>query len=73
MTVSCDASQTGLGAVLLQQERPVAYISRALSDTEQRYAQIEKELLAVVFAFEKFNQYVYGRTVSVQSDHKPME
>ncbi|KAL5479802.1 hypothetical protein EMCRGX_G023380 [Ephydatia muelleri] len=73
VTVSCDASQTGLGAVLLQQERPVAYISRALSDTEQRYAQIEKELLAVVFAFEKFNQYVYGRTVSVQSDHKPLE
>ena len=73
VTVSCDASQTGLGAVFLQQERPVAYISRALSDTEQRYAQIEKELLAVVFAFEKFNQYVYGRTVSVQSDHKPLE
>ncbi|KAL5468831.1 hypothetical protein EMCRGX_G029953 [Ephydatia muelleri] len=73
VTVSCDASQTGLGAVLLQQECPVAYISRALSDTEQRYAQIEKELLAVVFAFEKFNQYVYGRTVSVQSDHKPLE
>ncbi|KAL5473802.1 hypothetical protein EMCRGX_G028358 [Ephydatia muelleri] len=73
VTVSCDVSQTGLGAVLLQQERPVAYISRALSDTEQRYAQIEKELLAVVFAFEKFNQYVYGRTVSVQSDHKPLE
>ena len=73
VTISCDASQSGLGAVLLQLECPVAYVSRALTDTEQRYAQIEKELLAVVFAFEKFNQYVYGKTVSVQSDHKPPE
>ena len=56
VTVSCDASQFGLGTVLLQEGRPIAYASRALTDTECRYAQIEKELLAVVFGLEKFNQ-----------------
>ena len=58
VTVSCDASQHGLGAVLLQDCQPVAYASRALTDTERRYAQIEKELLAGVFGLERCNQYV---------------
>ncbi|KAL5496422.1 hypothetical protein EMCRGX_G012702 [Ephydatia muelleri] len=61
------------GAVLLQENKPIAYPSRALTDTEKRYAQIEKQLLAVVYALEKFNQYVYGKTVQVESDHKPLE
>ena len=73
VTVSCDASQFGLGAVLLQEGQPIAYASRALTDTECRYAQIKKELLAVVFGLEKFNQYVYGKCVDVESDHKPLE
>ncbi|XP_015759420.1 PREDICTED: uncharacterized protein LOC107338702 [Acropora digitifera] len=42
-------------------------------DTERNYAQIEKELLAIVFGAEKFNQYTYGRKVFVESDHKPLE
>ncbi len=46
---------------------------RALSATEINYAQIEKELLAIVFALRKFHQYVYGVPVRVQSDHKPLE
>jgi transposase InsO family protein len=73
VTVSCDASKSGLGAVLLQDNKPVAYASRALTDTETRYAQIEKELLAVVFALERFNQYTYGKIIDVESDHKPLE
>ena len=73
LEVQCDASNKGLGAALLQNEKPVAYASRALTETEQRYATIEKEMLAVVFALEKFNNYTYGRPVTVHSDHKPLE
>ncbi len=72
VTVTCDASKYGLGAALLQEDKPVAFASRALTDAETWYAQIEKELLAVVFAFEKFNQYTYARCVEVETDHKPL-
>lgn len=73
VTLSVDASKSGLGAVLLQENKPVAYASRALTETEQRYAQIEKEMLAIVFGAERFHQYIYGKEVDVQSDHKPLE
>lgn len=74
VTLQCDASQSGLGAALLQNGQPVAYASRALTDAETRYAQIEKELLAIVFACERFESYVYGRDViRVETDHKPLE
>lgn len=71
--IQADASQRGLGAVLLQRGRPIAYASRSLNTTEQNYAQIEKELLAIVFASEKFHHYIYGFHTVIQSDHKPLE
>jgi hypothetical protein len=75
LTVQCDASQQaeGLGAALLQEGKPIAYASRALTKTETNYAQIEKELLAIVFAMEKFHHYTFARHVLVQSDYKPLE
>ena len=73
LTIQCDASQTGLGAALLQNGQPLAFVSRALTDAETRYAQIEKELLAAVWACEKFNQYTFGRHTTVISDHRPLE
>lgn len=73
LTLQCDASQTGLGVVLTQNGQPIAFASRALSDAETRYAQIEKELLSVVFGLEKFHQYTYGQRVTVQTDHQPLE
>ena len=73
VTVSVDASQEGLGAVLLQDNKPVAFASRSLTECEKRYAQIEKEMLAVVFGLEHFYYYVYGRLVTVETDHKPLE
>ena len=73
LTLQCNASNKGLGAVLKQMGQPIAFASRALTDAETRYAQIEKELLAVIFGLEKFHHYTYGRLVQVQSDHKPLE
>ncbi|KAL7883911.1 hypothetical protein SRHO_G00015690 [Serrasalmus rhombeus] len=74
--ISADASQDGLGAVLLQLHeetwQPVAYASRALTSAEVNYAQIEKELLATTYACERFHQYVYGQTVEAETDHKPL-
>ena len=71
--IQADASQRGLGAVLLQKGRPIAYASRSLSVTEQNYAQIEKELLAIIFACDKFHHYIYGFHITIRSDHKPLE
>ena len=73
LSIQCDASGQGLGAALLQEGRSVAYASRALSDAETRYATIAKEMLAIMFAFEKWHQYTFGRPVTVYSDHKPSE
>ena len=71
--LQCDASDKGLGACLMQEGQPVAYASRAMTDAEVNYAQIEKELLAIVFGVERFEQYVHGRPVKIETDHKPLE
>ena len=68
-----DASEYGLGAVLFQDERPIAYASRMLTDAETRYAQVEKEMLAISFGLTRFHHYTYGRDVHVITDHKPLE
>ena len=74
VTLQCDASEKGLGATLLQSGQPVAFASRTLSQTEQRYAQIEKECLAIVFGCDQFSQYITRRhKVTVESDHKPLQ
>ena len=53
--------------------KPVMYVSRVLTETEQRYSNIERELLAIVFALERLNHYTFGRTITVQSDHQPLQ
>jgi hypothetical protein len=73
VTIQADSSSTGLGACLMQNAQPVAYASRSLTDCEVRYAQIEKELLAILFAAEKFHHFIYGMDVEVQSDHRALE
>ena len=74
--ISADASSYGLGAVLLQQRNgewhPVVYASRAKTEAEQHYAQIEKEALATVWECEKFSLYILGKRISVETDHKPL-
>ena len=73
VTLQVDASKAGLGAALIQEHGPVAFASKAMNETQCRYAQIEKELLAVVFACKRFHQYVYGKHIKIESDHKPLE
>ena len=73
--MSADASAYGLGAVLCQKQpngssRLIAYVSIAMTECEQRYAQIEKEALALTWACERLNQYLLGSTFLLETDHK---
>ena len=73
VVIQADASHSGLGACLLQNGQPISYASRSLTETGQCCAQIEKELLAIVFAMQRFHHFIYGVDVIVHSDHKPLE
>ncbi|KAE8748061.1 hypothetical protein FOCC_FOCC005256, partial [Frankliniella occidentalis] len=73
MVVQADASQMGIGACLYQEGRPVSSSSRKLTETEQSYAQIEKEMLALTFAANRFDKFIYGMpNVLFQTDHQPL-
>ena len=71
----CDASDYAIGAVLRQKRerifQVIYYASRTLNDAQLNYATMEKELLAIVFAFEKFRPYLIGNKVVVHIDHSP--
>ena len=72
MTVQVDVSQVGLGAALPQDNKPVAFPSKALTEVESCYDNIEHEMLAVVFGAEQFRAHVYGRLYTIDCDHKPL-
>ena len=77
VTVQVDASLRGLGACLIQQhkgkDQPIAFASKSLTDMETRYTNIERELLAIVFACQCFSTYLLGRSFIAESNHKPLE
>lgn len=73
IVLSVDASSYATGAVLLQDKMPIAYASKALTPTQQSYAQIEKEALAILMGCHRFHQFLAGREFIVESDHKPLE
>ncbi|KAK2727616.1 hypothetical protein QYM36_008187 [Artemia franciscana] len=73
LELQVDASKSGLGAVLIQNENIISFSSRSLNTTEQKYSQIEKELYAIVFGIRHFHQYLYGHSFVVVTDHKTLE
>ncbi|XP_053698805.1 uncharacterized protein K02A2.6-like [Sabethes cyaneus] len=73
VTLSVDASSKAFGAVLLQNGKPVAYASKSLTSAQENYPQIEKEAAAIRFACNKFHEYVYGKRLTIETDHKPLE
>ena len=72
LTLQCDASESRLVYALLQQGQPVAFGARGMTQTERKYAQIEKEMLAIVCGCEKFDQFIYGHKITIETDHKPL-
>lgn len=70
--MSVDASKSAVGAVIFHGNNPIAYSSKSLTKCQENYAQIEKELYAIVFGCKKFHQYVYGKPIQVETDHQPL-
>lgn len=68
-TVEMDASDKGIGAVLIQGKRPIAFFSKALAPLHQAFSVYEKEMLAIVAAVQKWRAYLVGRHFIIRTDH----
>ena len=74
--VRTDVSDTGIGTVLLEDYEdhkfPVYYASKKLSGRERSYSVIEKKCLAIIWAIQKFQNYLYGKSFILETDHEPL-
>ena len=73
VTIQTDARKRGVGATILHHGRRVVYASKSLTETENNYCNIEREMLGIVFGLGQFHHYAYGRHVTIETDHKPLE
>ena len=73
VTLQCDASLKGLGPCIIQDGQLIAFEIKSLTDMETCYANIKRELLAIMYGCEKFHTYLYGRIFIVETDHNPLE
>ena len=71
-TLQTDASKKGLGAVILQDSRPVMFASQALTGAEKNYQNLERECLAMIWGMEKFHYFLYGKQFTLKTDQKPL-
>jgi hypothetical protein len=72
VTLATDASNQGFGAMICQEEQPVAYASHRLNQAEKNYAAIEKEMCAIQYGCARFHDYIFGAKTTVTTDHKPL-
>lgn len=73
VNIQVDASMKSFGAALIQNGQPVAYASKALNKAQKNYPPIELEAAAIRWACMKFHEYVYGKKLIIECDHKPLE
>ena len=73
IVLECDASDEGIGAVLMQGGHPIVFESRKLSQPERLYSIYDKEMLAIMHALTKFRQYLVGRKFVLKIDHKSLK
>ena len=71
-TLQTDASKKGLGAVILQDSKPVMFTSRVLTGSERNYKNLERECLVTIWGMEKFHYFLYGKQFTLETDQKPL-
>ena len=73
LTVTCDASEKAIGAILSQEGKPVMYLSRLLTNAKKNYAVIEREALAIVWTIKRAEKFLSGRKFKIICDHRALQ